>query len=157
MRGLPQKSRDRRRGSQITQGDSLRDPGITAGDRPSPKGIASEIQGSLQGIIDDPRRSPVMCVVAVSGLSLLLAAGKSLMSCRLPQGRQGYGQSPYYHDDFRDFDSSIILILRAGIIMSIGNFPESLSQAILVGIILVGRLCVCFPLLRSYWPPGPHR
>ena len=31
--------------------------------------------------------------------------------------------------DFRGFDSSIILILRGGILMSIGIFPESLSQA----------------------------
>ena len=38
--------------------------------------------------------------------------------------------------DFRGFDSSIILILRGGILMSIGNFPESLSQAILAGQIL---------------------
>ena len=30
--------------------------------------------------------------------------------------------------------------------MSIGNFPEDLSQAILVGIILVGRLGVSAPL-----------
>ena len=44
--------------------------------------------------------------------------------------------------DFREFDSSIILILRGGIPRPIGNFPESLSQAILVGIILVGRLGV---------------
>ena len=42
--------------------------------------------------------------------------------------------------DFRGFDSSRILILRGGLLMSIGNFLESLSQAILVGIILVGRL-----------------
>ena len=42
--------------------------------------------------------------------------------------------------DFRGFDSSIILIIRGWILMSTGNFPESLSQAILVGIILVGRL-----------------
>ena len=27
--------------------------------------------------------------------------------------------------DFRGFDSSIILILRGGILMSIGDFPES--------------------------------
>ena len=40
--------------------------------------------------------------------------------------------------DFRGFESSIIL--RGEILMSIGDFPESLSQAILVGIILVGRL-----------------
>ena len=45
--------------------------------------------------------------------------------------------------DFRGFDSSIILTLRDGVIMSIGNFLESLSQAILVGIILLGRLGVC--------------
>ena len=44
--------------------------------------------------------------------------------------------------EFRGFDSSITLILRSGILMSIGNFPESLSQAILAGIMLVGRLGV---------------
>ena len=42
--------------------------------------------------------------------------------------------------DFRGVDSSIILILRGGIPRPIGNFPEHLSQAILVGIMLVGRL-----------------
>ena len=41
--------------------------------------------------------------------------------------------------DFRGFDSSIILILRVGIPTSIGDFPESLSQAILVGIINIIR------------------
>ena len=44
--------------------------------------------------------------------------------------------------DLRGFDSSIILIERGGILMYIGDFPESLSQAILVGILLVGRLGV---------------
>ena len=44
--------------------------------------------------------------------------------------------------DFRVFDSSRILILRGGLLMSKGNFPEDLSQAILVGIMLVGRLGV---------------
>ena len=44
--------------------------------------------------------------------------------------------------DFRGFDSSIILILRVGIPRPIGNLPEGLSQAILVGIMLVGRLGV---------------
>ena len=42
--------------------------------------------------------------------------------------------------DFRGFDSSIISILRDGILRPLGNFPGSLSQAILVGIMLVGRL-----------------
>ena len=41
---------------------------------------------------------------------------------------------------FRGFDSNIILILSGGMLMSIGDFPESFSQRILVGIILVGRL-----------------
>ena len=50
--------------------------------------------------------------------------------------------------DFRGFASSRILILRGGILVSIGKFPESLSQAILVGIILVGRLGVP-PYLRA--------
>ena len=44
--------------------------------------------------------------------------------------------------DFRGFDSSTILILRRGILMSMGNCPGMLSQQILVGIILVGRLGV---------------
>ena len=49
--------------------------------------------------------------------------------------------------DFRGFDSSIILILRGGMLMSLGNFPESLSQAMSVGIMLVGRLGVLLLLL----------
>ena len=46
--------------------------------------------------------------------------------------------------DVRGFDSSIILISRGGILMFIGNLPESLSQAMLVGTMLVGRLGVWF-------------
>ena len=42
--------------------------------------------------------------------------------------------------DFSGFDSSITLILRGGISRPIGNDPEMLSQGILVGTILVGRL-----------------
>ena len=44
--------------------------------------------------------------------------------------------------DFRGFDSTGVLILRGGIPVSIGNCLESLSQAILLGIILVGSLGV---------------
>ena len=44
--------------------------------------------------------------------------------------------------DFRGFDSSINLILRGGILMSIGDFLEDFSQAILLGIMLAGRLDV---------------
>ena len=43
---------------------------------------------------------------------------------------------------FRGFDSSIILIERIGIPRPIGNFPEGSSQAMLAGIMLVGRLGV---------------
>ena len=43
---------------------------------------------------------------------------------------------------FRGFDSIMILILRAGIPRPIGNFLESSSQEMLVGIMLVGRLGV---------------
>ena len=53
--------------------------------------------------------------------------------------------------DLRGFDSSRILMLRGGILMSIGNFLESLSQAILVGIILAGRLGVGW-LSRPFRP-----
>ena len=51
--------------------------------------------------------------------------------------------------DFRGFDSSVLLILRGGILRSIGNFPEILSQAMLVGIMLVGKLGVLLLLLLS--------
>ena len=56
--------------------------------------------------------------------------------------------------DFRRFDSSIILIIRGGILTSIGDSPESLSRAMLVGVILIGRLGVPslflpFPVLTS--------
>ena len=44
--------------------------------------------------------------------------------------------------DFRGFDASIILILRGGIPRPVGDFAESLSQAILAGMMLVGRLGV---------------
>ena len=44
--------------------------------------------------------------------------------------------------DFRGSDSSIISMLRGEIPRPIGDFPEILSQRILVGIILVGRLGV---------------
>ena len=44
--------------------------------------------------------------------------------------------------DFSGFDSSIILIVRGGIPRTIGDLLESLSQAMLVGTILVGRLGV---------------
>ena len=47
--------------------------------------------------------------------------------------------------DLKGCDSSRVLILRDGILMSIGNFPESLSQAILAGRFLVGRLGVPGP------------
>ena len=44
--------------------------------------------------------------------------------------------------DCRGFDSSIISILRGGTFMPIGDFPESSSRGILVGIMLVRRLGV---------------
>ena len=44
--------------------------------------------------------------------------------------------------DFRGFDSSIVLTERGEIPKPIGNLSESLSQAILAGTILAGRLGV---------------
>ena len=55
--------------------------------------------------------------------------------------------------DFRGFDSNVILILRGGIPGPLGDFLESLSQAILVGIILVGRWDpLGFPQRYEYSP-----
>ena len=55
---------------------------------------------------------------------------------------QQYGQSPYYDSGFQRVWLKRNLNLRGGILMSIGNFLDVLSQRILVGIILVGRLSV---------------
>ena len=44
--------------------------------------------------------------------------------------------------DFRGFGSNIIFILRDEIPRAIWGFPERLSQAILAGTILLGRLGV---------------
>ena len=45
--------------------------------------------------------------------------------------------------DFGGLDSSRILIIRGGIFVSIGKFPDILSHRILVGIILAGK-CICY-------------
>ena len=48
--------------------------------------------------------------------------------------------------DFRGFDSNVNLILRGGIARPIGNFPEDLSRAMLVGCNVrmeIGRIGVC--------------
>ena len=57
--------------------------------------------------------------------------------------------------DFRGFDSSRILNLRGEIPRPIGDSPESLSQAMSVGVMLVGRLGVPSRLqpLVSLSPP----
>ena len=57
-------------------------------------------------------------------------------------GRQCTANLPTNIVGFRGLGSSTILILRGGITMPIGNIPEDLSQAILVGMMLVGRQCI---------------
>ena len=57
--------------------------------------------------------------------------------------------------DFRGFDSGIILIFRGRIPRPIGDFLESLSRAILVGIMLVGRLGIV-PVLTWAIPLLAH-
>ena len=68
-----------------------------------------------------------------------------IMGSRGSRGRRGSGAKANLRTrilDFRGLYSSIILISRRGILMSIGISPESLSQAFLVGRILVARLGV---------------
>ena len=87
--------------------------------------------------------SPTRSVFSQTPVSLLkeeILVGASARGRFRAMGRPLRRGSPCY--DFRGFDSSGILILRGGIPSPIGNFPESLSQAILVGVILVGRLGV---------------
>ena len=76
--------------------------------------------------------------------------------------------------DFRRFDSSIMLYLRGEIPRPIGDLPECLSQAMLLEIILVGRLgvvhceytalakspcplssLILYPLSSILYPPSP--
>ena len=52
--------------------------------------------------------------------------------------------------DFRGFDSSTILILKGGTLRPIGDFPEVLTRAMLVGTMLVGRLGVRLVLAKPY-------
>ena len=66
----------------------------------------------------------------------------SSMSCLLESQRRRTADLWTKILDFSGFDSSRVLSVRGGILLPIGDFPESLSQAILVGIILVGRLGV---------------
>ena len=79
------------------------------------------------------------------------------MSLRLPLRRSVFSQTPVgYHAanlptniaDARGFDSRIILIPRGGILVSIGNFQEDLSQAMLVGVMSVGRLGVVYYIIQ---------
>ena len=70
---------------------------------------------------------------------LLGCSGSELGGLREPAGRSPANLRTKILD-FGGFDSSRILILRGGIPRPKGNCLESLSQGILVGIILVGRL-----------------
>ena len=49
--------------------------------------------------------------------------------------------------EFGGFDSNTILILRSGLPRPKGDFPESLTQAMLAGATLVGQLNVILSLL----------
>ena len=63
---------------------------------------------------------------------------------------QRYGHFGTKNLDFGGFHSGRILILRGGILMSMGSFPEELSQHILVGIIFV-LLLILVLLLLLLW------
>ena len=54
--------------------------------------------------------------------------------------------------DFRGLDSSIILILRGGILMSVWNFPESLSQILVGKFLREIELSVVSRFLCFLWP-----
>ena len=56
--------------------------------------------------------------------------GPELAEARPTELAAQHGQSPYCTKvlDFGEFDSSRILIVRGGVLMSMGDSPESLSQ-----------------------------
>ena len=82
----------------------------------------------------------IIIIIFVLSLILILLLSIILLLSPLPVGISANLRSNIM--DFGGFDSSRILILRGGIPRPIGNFPENLSQAIFVGIMLVGRLGV---------------
>ena len=91
----------------------------------------------------------VIIIMMISSISSMFIIMYNMMTDqRMSLDLEGEVTTPHYDTanlrtkimDFRGFDSSIILILRSGIPRPIGSFPECLSRAILVGIILVGRL-----------------
>ena len=65
---------------------------------------------------------------------------KSTIDCDYTTNKDTTPNLPTNIVDFGRFDSSTILIYRGGILMSIGDFPEVLTRAMLVGTMLVGRL-----------------
>ena len=81
-----------------------------------------------------PLLLPLLCCTCEAG-QLKLRIGDSATDNNTPN-------LPTNIVEFGGFDSSIMLILRGGILTPIGDFPESLSQAMLVGTMLVGRLGV---------------
>ena len=74
----------------------------------------------------------------VEGLRLRIASPQG----RVPRKCTSTPNPPTNIAGFRGLDSSIILILRSGIPRPIGDLPESLSRAMLVGTMLVERLGV---------------
>ena len=96
----------------------------------------------------------IMIILIVNMILLILVITIIIVSTNftpLPSALQlcSTPNLPTNINGFRGFDSSIILISRGGILMPKGNFPESSSQAMLVGTMLLGRLGV-----RLSGPPG---
>ena len=96
------------------------------------RGLHSCVQGRTWGEYKDVSRSvkggcprPLLPFCRKHRLSLLIA---SLL--RISASRDGMPSAPSAANlpakilDFRGFDSSRVLILRGGILMSIGDFPE---------------------------------
>ena len=77
-----------------------------------------------------------ICIHTLLSLSLSLCLISSWRHSHSPASRRGRDKRGANLRtkilDFRGCDSSVILISRGGILMSIGNFPETLSQQILV-------------------------
>ena len=69
--------------------------------------------------------------VSAFGGTPLLRMSFSVSSTRL-RSPEVHPNLPTHIVDFVGVDSSIVLILRGGILRPIGNFPESLTQAMLV-------------------------
>ena len=112
-------------------------------------GAAAGRAGRPPGQQRRPRRPPVLRPISHSPpvLQTLTSTLYNINICK----QHSTPNLPTNIVGFKGLDPRMMSIQRGGVLTSVGNLPESLSQAMLVGTMLVGRLGVLFgPSMLSY-------